>query len=207
MKKLVIKTIFITVAVILALCITVMSAFCVFKPKVIAKMFDFLDNYNATQYFYQRQYEKTGDINELFVLIDNAYEEQDIVGLRNYVGALISHNDFKAYCQDQNTGLEPHDMQTEEYYASFYAELIFMTDGFIKAVQFSRTYVVRADGSVYMGYTQFNPFRTLVEKKAELSHEQKQELIDQLLNIKNKITDSAQLDYILEDIEYINKLN
>ena len=52
MKKLVIKTVFITVMAILTISIAVMSAICVFKPKVIAKMFDNLGNYQASQYFY-----------------------------------------------------------------------------------------------------------------------------------------------------------
>ncbi len=204
MKKLVVKTIFITIAVILAVCFAVMSAFCVFKPRIIAKMFDGLGKYDASQYFYERQYEKTQEIDDLFALIDNAYEKQDVKGLRKYVGNLISHKDFKAYYQNKNTGLKPGDMQTEEYYASWYAELLFMAEGFASALKFSRSYVVKADGSVYMGYTKFNPMRTLATKNQELSAEQKQALIKELSALQTKLTDSTEIDYIREDLDKLN---
>lgn len=204
MKKLVIKTIFITVLAVLALCITVMSAFCVFKPKVIGKMFDDLGNYNASQYFYQMQYSKTGDINELFTLVDNAYEEQDIASVRKYVGALISHKSFKSYCQNKNASLAPGDMQTEEYYASWYAELLFLTGDFNNAIKFSKSYVLKNNGDVDMGYTKFNPFRALVNISSELTQTEKLTLKDTIIDLQDIITDSVELSYIEQDL---NKLN
>ena len=204
MKKLVIKTVFITVMAILTISIAVLSAICVFKPKVIAKMFDNLGNYEASQYFYQMQYEKTGDIDEIFMLIDNAYEKNDFNNLKGYVGELISHKNFKFYCQSKNSTLDANAMKTEEYYSSWYAELLFIMEDFGVAVEFSKSYVVNQNGSVNVGYTKYNPFRILVDKKAQLSSEQKQVLKTEIEDFKTKIIDSVQLGYIEQDLNQLN---
>ena len=124
MNKLVIKTVYITLLAILTISIAVLSAFCVFKPKVIAKMFDDLDNYQASQYFYQRQYEKTQDIEDLLVLIDNAYEKQETKELIQYLEDFLEHKDYKAYCQTKDSTLKPGEMTTEVYYQMWYDELV-----------------------------------------------------------------------------------
>lgn len=204
MKKLVIKTVFITVISILIACIAVMSAFCIFKPRVIAQMFDNFGKYEATRYFYQKQYEKTGEIDDLLMLIDNAYEVQDNVTLRNSLGQLIVDDEFKAYCTKQNSTIGPSSMKTEEYYASWYAEMLYLTGDFNYAIAFSNSYVLKNDGSVDMGYTKFNPFRTLVDIKAELSQEQVSMLKQAIQEIQVSITDVTELSYIEQDL---NKLN
>ncbi len=204
MKKLVIKTIFITVLAILIVCTTVMSAICVFNPRTIAKMFDNFGNYEASQYFYVRQYEKTKEIGDLIVLIDNAYEKQDENKLTRYVLALIMHKDFKAYCQDQNSKLSIGQMTTEEYYAGLYAELLMVTKTFDSALTFAKSYVVKSDGSINAGYTKFNPFRVLVDSSAQLLISQKQTIKQELHGFFEVITDSIELGYMQEDL---NKLN
>ena len=124
MKKLVIKTVIITVTVILAVCIAVMSAFWIFKPRVIAKVFDDLGSYKASQYFYESQYNKTNDISDLLELIDNAYEKQDNNHLINYLEKLMAHKDYKAYCQSEDSKLAPNEIKTEQYYQNWYDELL-----------------------------------------------------------------------------------
>ena len=39
------------------------------------------------------QYDKTGDIDDLLVLIDNAYGKNEKSDLQNYLSELISHKD------------------------------------------------------------------------------------------------------------------
>lgn len=204
MKKLVIKTVFITVMSILIVCLAVISAFCIFKPRVIAQMFDNFGNYNATQYFYQRQYEKTGEIEDLLMLIDNAYEKQDNVALRNCIGQLIADDEFKSYCINKNLAVAPGNIKTEEYYASWYAEVLCITGDFADAVAFSNTYVLKDDGSVNMGYTKFNPFRTLVNIKSNLTQAQVNVLKQAIQEKLVSITDVTELGYIAQDL---NKLN
>ena len=200
MKRLVIKTVFITVVAILTVCIAVMSAICVFKPKVIAKMFDDLGNYQASQYFYERQYNKTNDIDDLLVLIDNADEKQENGELAGYIGKLIGHKEFKAYCQNKNNGLDEGQMKTEDYYARWYTQLLFEDDNFDGAVEFAKSYVLIDNDNVNMGYTKDNPFRVLVKMKAELSAEQIQTLKNVVKVFKNVITDATQLGYMDLDL-------
>ena len=204
MKKLVIKTTFITIIAILAVCIIVMSAICAFKPRTIGKMFENLGNYEASQYFYQRQYEKTQEIEDLILLIDNAYEKQDNVALRNCIGQLIADDEFKAYCINKNLAVASGNIKTEEYYASWYAEVLCITGDFFGAVAFSNTYVLKDDGSVNMGYTKFNPFRTLVNIKSNLTQAQVNVLKQAIQEKLVSITDVTELGYIAQDL---NKLN
>ena len=127
MKKLVIKTVFITIIVMLSVSIAVMSAICIFKPKVIAKTFDDLGKYQASQYFYEMQYNKTKDIEELIVLIDIAYKYQDNNDLISYLEKLMAHKDYKAYCQSEDSKLAPNEIKTEQYYQNWYDELLSLT--------------------------------------------------------------------------------
>ena len=127
MKKLVIKTVFITIIVMLSVSIAVMSAICIFKPKVIAKTFDDLGKYQASQYFYEMQYNKTKDIEELIVLIDIAYKYQDNNDLISYLEKLMAHKDYKAYCQIEDSKLAPNEIKTEQYYQNWYDELLSLT--------------------------------------------------------------------------------
>ena len=204
MKKLVIKTTFITIIAILAVCIIVMSAICAFKPRNIGKMFENLGNYEASQYFYQRQYEKTQEIEDLILLIDNAYEKQDNDRLVVFVKALIKNKDFYAYCQSKNAKLAPNQMTTEEYYFGVYVELSILDGNFSNAIKCAKSYVVKGDGSLRLGYTTYNPFRILVNYHLELSTDQKQTLVNVINGLQGVITDSTQLGYMQEDL---NKLN
>ncbi len=204
MKKLVIKTTFITIISILAVCIIVMSAICAFKPRTIGKMFENLGNYEASQYFYQRQYEKTQEIDDLILLIDNAYEKQDSQKLVVFVRALINSKDFYAYCQSKNSKLAPNQMTTEEYYFGVYVELLLSEGKFDKAIKSAKAYVVKDDGSLELGYTKFNPVRVLVSYSLELNADQKQKLKNVINGFQIVITDSTQLSFMQEDL---NKLN
>ena len=204
MKKLVIKTVFITIIAILSVFIAVMSAICVFKPRCIAKMFDDLGNYESSQYFYQMQYEKTQEIDDLIVLIDNAYEKQDKQKLVVFVRTLINNEDFYAYCQSKNSKLAPNQMTTEEYYFGVYVELLLSEGKFDKAVKSAKAYVVNDNGSLELGYTKFNPIRVLVSYSLELNADQKQTLVNVINGFQSVITDSTQLSFMQEDL---NKLN
>ena len=204
MKKLVIKTVFITIIAILTVCVAVMSAICIFKPKVIAKMFDDLGNYQASQYFYEMQYNKTKDIDDLLVLIENADENQNNEELVFHVGRFIGHKDFKSYCQTQNNNLSADEMNTEDYYARWYTKLLVEDGNFEGAVEFAKSYVLKTDNDVNMGYTKDNPFRVLVKMEAELSADKKQTLKNAISDCKNIITDSMQLGYINADLNDLN---
>ena len=144
------------------------------------------------------QYNKTEDIDDLLVLIDNAYGQKDKIGMQNYLGELISHKDFNQYCNGQNQGLAQSAMKSEEYYSGFYTTVLYENGKFDNALRFCTSYVST------MGYTKFNPFRALINSKLSvLTAEQKTQIKTALNGYLTTISDSAQLSLINQDI---NKL-
>ena len=198
MKKLVIKTVIIVVSVIICVFAITFGVLCSTNPRAIAKGFESLGNYSASKYFYEMQYNKTEDIDDLFVLIDNAYGQKDKIGMQNYLGELISHKDFNQYCNDQNKGLAQSAMKSEEYYSGFYATVLYENGKFDNALRFCSSFVNT------MGYTNFNPFRALIDGKLNLlTAEQKTQIKTALNGHLSNFSDAQQINLINQDI---NKL-
>ena len=84
MKNLVIKTVVITLAAIVSLMAITFGALTVFTPKTLGGVFDGAGNYSAAVFFYDLQYEKTGDIEDLAVLIDESYGFGDKENAKKY---------------------------------------------------------------------------------------------------------------------------
>lgn len=144
------------------------------------------------------QYDKTGDIDDLLVLIDNAYGKNEKSDLQNYLSELISHKDFNRFCNAENENLAQNQMKTEEYYSGFYATVLFDNGYFDNCLSFSRSYVNT------MGYTEFNPFRELINSKlSSMTAEQKNQIKTVLNGYLSSISDATQISFINYDI---NKL-
>ena len=198
MKKLVIKTVVIVLSIIVGVFAITFGVLCLTTPKTIAKGFENLGSYSASKYFYEKQYEKTESIDDLQILIDNAYGNNDKKSLQVYLGELISHNNFKKFCMAKNEALSPSAMQTEEYYSAFYASVLFDNGNFEGAKKFCSSYVNE------MGYTKCNPFTELIKAKlTDLSAEQKAQIKASLNGHKDALSEEVQIGLINEDI---NKL-
>ena len=198
MKKLVIKTVIIVLSIIVSVVAITFGILCSTNPRALAKGFESLGDYSASKYFYERQYEKTENIDDLMVLIDLAYGENDKVVLQSYLAELISHTNFNKFCNDKNATLIASLMKTEEYYSAFYTTILYENGRFDQAVRFSESYVDT------MGYTKFNPFTQLISaKQSTLTAEQKNQIKSTLQGYLVTISDAAQISLINQDI---NKL-
>ena len=198
MKKLVIKTVAIVLSIIVGVVAITFGVLCLTTPKTIAKGFESLGNYSASKYFYEMQYDKTENVDDLLVLIDNAYGHNDKTNLQGYLSELIGHKKFKKFCTDKNANLLSGGMKTEEYYSAFYASVLFDNGNFDGAKDFCASYVDT------MGYTKFNPFTELIKAKlSEFSTPQKDALILVLNGYLSSISDPAQIILLNQDI---NKL-
>ena len=198
MKKLVIKTVVIVLSIIVGILAITFGILCLTTPKTIAKGFENLGNYSASKHFYEMQYDKTGSIDDLQILIDNAYGNNDKRALQGYLAELIGHKKFKDFCTSRNTGLQLGQIKTEEEYSAFYASVLFDNGKFDGVITFCSSYVNE------MGYTKYNPFTELIKSKlSDLSAEQKTQLITALNGHKDAISDSEQISLINIDI---NKL-
>ncbi len=127
MKKLVLKTVLITLASIIGAALITFGAMSIFAPGTVAGFFDDLGNYSASVFFYEKEYIKSGDIDDLVVLIDKAYAENDGARTEEYLSELIGHKDFSDYCATkdaENSG----GLSTEDYYNELY-ELVKSNNG------------------------------------------------------------------------------
>ena len=192
MKNLVIKTIVITISSVICFLTALFGVLCVFAPTSIASVFENIGCYNESLFFYELKYEQSNDIDDLIVLVDKAYGNDDNKGLEEYLGKLIWHKDFFSYCQGQDANLTAGKMPTKDYFVGYYAKVLIKNGKFESAMNMSASYVEK------FGYTEFNPIRTIVnESLSVLNKDQKEQL-------KQTILAFGQNDFINEDLNKIN---
>lgn len=97
LKNLIVKTIVITLASIVSLLAITFGALTVFTPKTLGGIFDGVGSYSAAVFFYDLQYEKTGDIEDLAVLVDQTYGQEDTANAKKYLSIMLKHKDFESY--------------------------------------------------------------------------------------------------------------
>ena len=120
MKKLVIKTALITVVSIIGAVIIAFGAFAMFAPKSVASFFDGVGGYSASVFFYERQYEKTGDFSDLVVLVDKIDDYTDPDTAKKYLKIFIEHQEFENYCAGKNATKY---LSLADYYLGRYEDL------------------------------------------------------------------------------------
>lgn len=190
MKKLVIKTICITLASLIGAFALAFGAVALFAPKWLGGFFDGVGNYSATVFFYQKQYEKTEDINDLYTLVSKINIDADAEMAENYYFELISHKDFDNLCA--KIDLENRAVLAKDYYFGIYCLSLAKNDKLDNALSFAKTYVDEN------GYTANNPFRILVmEYTANASNEE----IQKIKTALGLIQDDSQ--YLVVDKNYI----
>ncbi len=155
MKKLVVKTSLITLATIVGAVIIAFFSLWIFSPKTLANVFDGVGAYSASLYFYEQNYNKTEDIRDLALLVDELIKNEDNENLETYSKKLISDNGFYNYCLVQDrTYLDA--ITTKEYYTGVYAIALINNGKLETAITFMSDCVGED------GYTDYNPFRTVI---------------------------------------------
>lgn len=104
LKKLIIKTAAITLAVIVAAAFAVYGALAAFSPKTLAEFYDKAGNAGLAREFYARNYDKTGDINDLYVVCVKADEKGDAARAAKYLGLITKREDFNEFCDKKDAG-------------------------------------------------------------------------------------------------------
>lgn len=115
MKKLVLKTIGITLASLLVAVSLLFGIFVLFFPKNIAKVFDSLGNDKLAVYYCQRAYEKSNSVNDLDTLCFYAVKSGDNGLIAEHLSKLFVDDGFKNYCLEENKGVEYYDFMASKY--------------------------------------------------------------------------------------------
>ena len=116
MKNLVIRSIVITLASIVSALSITFGALSVFTPKTIAGFFNDVGNIPASVFFYEMQYDKTGDIKDLATIVDVAYSNGDKAVAKTYLSKLFTHRDFEKFGSQQINA----NLTVKEYYQNIY---------------------------------------------------------------------------------------
>ena len=119
MKKLVIKTAVITIVSLLGAVIVAFGAFAMFAPGSVAEFFDGVGSYSTSVFFYERQFEKSADFEDLALLVNKIDDEKDAERADKYLLLFINHEEFNSYCLGKTTMGVP----LSEYYLGRYEDL------------------------------------------------------------------------------------
>lgn len=163
--KLVLRTVAITMASVIGACLVVFGALTLFTPVTLARFFDGMGMEKSAVSFYEKQYNKTGDINDLSVLVMKIDGKNDSVRAEEYLAVLVLHDDFESYCDLQDAGQETS-LSAKEYYSGQYAVILCKNAKVSEALDFAKGFVTEN------GYTDYNPYSVvLTEVGASLGEE------------------------------------
>ena len=150
MTKLVWKTIAITLASALGALMLAFGALALFSPVTLAKFFDGAGNRGVALFYYEKQYQKTGDINDLGVLVLKIDDENNSRMAEKYLADLVLHKGFDKYCQKQD--LSNSAVSSVEYYYGRYVCVLYERDTLDKVLAVCKSAVEK------YGYTDYNPY-------------------------------------------------
>ncbi len=147
MTKLVVKTAALTLSIILLVAAFVFGAMSVFAPKTMANFFDKLDCYSISMYYYESQYKKTQDYDDLDDLCVLVNDVEDTERAYTYLAILCTSAEFKNNDSEENTGMSYH-----EFFYAKYANSALILYGEDRAKEIAEDYVKR------FGETKYNPY-------------------------------------------------
>ena len=182
MKKLVIKTTCITLASLIVAFALFVGAAILFAPGWVGGIFDGVGNYSASVFFYEKQYEKTGDIDDLNTLVLKIDIKNDSSRASKYFGKMVEHQDFKEFCNSQDGG---SDISAKEYYFGCYVLALAYNGKLDDAIDKAKDFVGNT-------YTENNPFRLLVADYAVYA--KAKEFDEDLHRLDTALADLSVLD-------------
>ena len=156
LKKLVIKTAIITLISIIALGSFALGVTALFFPKGMAKVCEFVGAENGALKNYVKVYEKTKDIDDLFVIVNKSVVSDESQLELKYIEKFVKSSEFEEYVNDiDNLNGKPN-FTTKEFVLGLYVENYFYVKGIADAVYLAQDLVLR------YGYTEYNAFSALL---------------------------------------------
>ncbi|MBQ3492550.1 MAG: hypothetical protein IJA88_00410 [Clostridia bacterium] len=191
MKKLVIKTICITLASLIGAMIIAASATMLFAPAWVGRQFDGAGNYSASVFFYEKQYQKTGNVYDLNTLVLKLDIKNDSVRAEKYYSEILRHKDFSKIVDGWKVSTT---ISANDYYNGNYVLVLAENGKFLNAL----SYAVNCVGSEYL---KNNPMQVLIYSylTADMTQE-KQAVIEALDNL------SVQNSLVLADKTHVENL-
>ena len=153
MKKLVVKTAIITLASLICTLLIAFGALAVCAPNYLGRVFDGTGNHSVAVFFYEKQFEKTGNIDDLNTLVLKLDVKGDSQKAEKYYKKIIEHSKFENLCQRQDS--QNNSLKAEDFYVGQYVLSLAYNGKFEKAVDYSKDYIGAS-------YQKNNPFQVLI---------------------------------------------
>ncbi len=204
MKKLVLRTVGITLMAVLVLSAVTLAFLSMFSPLTLAHASEKVGLKDLSIKYYVRQYESSNSQNDLATLIYKLDQEDDAKECAKYCLIFINGDGFENFCSSQNEGIKYHG-SAENAHEYFYIKSVISSfnssvDGFEGALLHCRIYL-----NSY-GYTDLNPLRVLIaQKNAVLTAEQRTGIVSLIDNYNPKSAEEAIR--IAQDKQDINQIN
>ena len=197
MKKLVVKTAIITLASLICTLLIAFGALAVCAPNYLGRVFDGTGNHSVAVFFYEKQFEKTGNVDDLNTLVLKLDVKGDSQKAEKYYKKIIEHSDFESLCQSQNSqnGL----IGAKDFYVGQYVLSLAYNGKFDEAVAYSKDYIGAS-------YQKHNPFQVLIYNYLT------SDKVDQINAVKLALEEVEQgltetSPFLTEDKAYIDTLN
>ena len=198
MKKLVIRTVAITVAAIIVLMAAIYLVFALAFPKTLAGCWKDMGNYSLAAKYYEKQYDKSEDLDDLATLCVYLDAKTDGARAAGYLKLLTENENFNARCEkeDKEGGFK---YTAYEYYYGKYAVAEYYANKIDAAITVAKK-------AVSKGYTANNAFYVLLIDADTLTKSDGEKISAEITVIKNGLTDDAQKEYAERDIGFANSV-
>lgn len=156
MGKLILKTASITLAAVVGVFGALYAIFAIFSPKVLAAAYDKLGNYGLSVYYYESQYKKTEDLNDLYILCVKLDENSDAKKTEEYLSLLVRDDGYIAFCEEQDASSSAA-VSTQQFIDGKYIVCVYDNGGTAVAAARASELVKRGEG-----YSDYNVFSVLL---------------------------------------------
>ncbi|MBO5925968.1 MAG: hypothetical protein J6Q38_00195 [Clostridia bacterium] len=184
MKKLIIKTSVITIILIVVFGFIFVALSGVLYPKAVADMAFRLNNKSICVKYSEKQYLKSGEIEDLKLLTERAIWAENNQLTIKYASILLNSDDFSKL---ENS----NDLET--YIASGYAEALYLTGNKSKSIEVALSY--------YTGESGLSPLRVLIYT-AKNDNDTLNQLLKKLNAFESKTEETV---YLINEIKNLLK--
>lgn len=199
MKKLVIKTALITIACLLVLAILIYGILAIFSPKTLATVYQNFGNDSLSVKYTEKQYNKTKDIEDLYLLCVKLDYERDSEKTEEYTAILTSLTEYNGFCKEKDNEVGSV-IKTHELIEGKFVCAVYKNGGIEKTVE-------TAKGLICEEYSKYNCINTFIITFGEgLKGEEILKLKNCLIEIKMNFVYGESLANIENDINLLEEI-
>ena len=197
MKKIIFKTVILTLISLVAVFLITYGCIAGSSPKFLADIWSDLGSYDISVKYYEKQYEKTQDIYDLALLCNKVNEQNDSARAARSLKLLTEDKNFAVLCNAEDNS-DGYTFTAFEYYFGKYAVAEYFESGINSAI-------LIAEKSVTASYTEHSAFYSLLGIES-LTKSDGEKIVAAITEIKGELSDDAQKGYAERDIGFANGL-